>query len=101
MKFVQFVKNYFWIICSFIVLVSFGIIYINETFVDVLYLDGLMPVPVVNKYFQGDLSFADINMSWSEHRLIGYSLIFLFKLVPFSKLIPNILIPPTMKLQFN
>lgn len=84
MKFIQFIKDYFGLICSFIVLLLFGIIYINRSYLDVPYLDGLMPIPIIDKYFQGRLSFVDINMSWGEHRLIGYSLIYLINTVVFG-----------------
>jgi hypothetical protein len=76
-------KGNFLIYFSFVFLTLLGVVYINRSLIDVAFLDGLMPLPMVEKYFQGNLSFKDINMNWGEHRLIGYSLIFLFNTIFF------------------
>lgn len=80
----NFVKRNFLIIFTFILFILLVIIYINKSLIDVPFLDGLMPLPMVEKYFQGKLSFRDINMRWGEHRLIGYSLIYLANAIFFA-----------------
>jgi len=80
----NFIKKNFLVICAFIFFILLVIIYINKSFVDVPFLDGLMPLPMVEKYFQGKLSFRDMNMRWGEHRLIGYSLIYLVNAILFG-----------------
>lgn len=79
----NYIKNN-WVICAFIVFILLEIVYINRSFIDVTFLDGLMPLPMIEKYFQGNLSLTDINMSWGQHRLIGYSLIYLANTVFFG-----------------
>ena len=39
---------------------------------------------MVEKYFKGTLTFKDINLRWEEHRLIGYSLIYLLNTILFG-----------------
>lgn len=84
MKLTSFIKNNLLIICVFIILVLFSIFNVNRTFIDVPYLDGLMQVPTVEKYFNGTLKFSDIAQRWGEHRLIGYTLIFLLNTILFG-----------------
>jgi len=84
MRFVKFIKNNLLIIGAFIVLILLSISNVNRAFIDVPYLDGLMQVPTVEKYFNGTLIFSDISKRWGEHRLIGYTLIFLLNTVLFG-----------------
>jgi len=83
MKFVKFIKNNLLIICAFVILILLSISNVNRSFIDVPYLDGLMQVPTVEKYFSGTLKFSDIAQRWGEHRLIGYTLIFLLNTILF------------------
>lgn len=69
-------KNYL-IISAFLLFTILIVIYINKTYIDVLFLDGLNTVPILGKLFEGNLSFADINRQLGEHRLLGYKLIFI------------------------
>ena len=69
-------KNYL-IISAFLLLTILIIIYINKTYIDVLFLDGLNTVPILGKFFEGSLSFSDINRQLGEHRLLGYKIIFI------------------------
>lgn len=80
----KFIKNNLWIICVFVFFILFGVVYINRTFVDVVFLDGLMPLPLIEKYFNGSFSFKDLNLIWGEHRLTGYLLIYLINTIVFG-----------------
>jgi len=77
-------KNNLLVISSIIIFLFLTIIYIELRFVDVFFLDGLMMVPIVDKYFRHILSFKDIVQQWGEHRLIGYSLIYLTNAIVFK-----------------
>ncbi len=83
-KSVQFIRRNILIIGAFAILFLFVAFYINRTFLDVPYLDGLMMVPNVGKYFDKTLTIQDINQRWFEHRLIGYSVIFLINTIVFG-----------------
>lgn len=63
------------ILLLFTLLLSF---YIQRRYVDVPFLDGLGPIPLVDKFFKKTLTLQDINMKGAEHLLIGYALIYLF-----------------------
>jgi hypothetical protein len=84
MKSLQFVGRNILIIGVFCILFLFVALYIDRTFVDVPYLDGLMMVPNVEKYFDHTLSIQDIDQRWFEHRLIGYAVIFLMNAIVFG-----------------
>jgi hypothetical protein len=60
-----------------LVLGTFSLMYIQRAYVDVYYLDGLMQVPNLEKYYAGTLTFQDVAKPWGEHRLIAYTLMFL------------------------
>lgn len=80
----KFIKNNLIVIIAFVVFSLLTVLYIERTYVDAPFLDGLMQVPTVEKYFKGTLSIQDITKQWGEHRLIGYSLIFLINTVLFG-----------------
>lgn len=87
-KAIAFIKSNF-VVISILVLFSFILfMYIQRTYVDVIYLDGLLQVPNIDKYFHGTLSFQDIfnnpTWSWGQHRLVGYSIIFLLNAIFFN-----------------
>ncbi len=77
-------KNNLLVISSIIIFLLLTIIYIELRFVDVFFLDGLMMVPIVYKYFRHILTLKDIIQQWGEHRLIGYSLIYLANAIIFK-----------------
>lgn len=83
-NFMKFIKNNLLIIIAFIVFILLEIIYVNRSLINVLYLDGLMQVPNIEKYYNGTLNISDISHQWGEHRLIGYSLIFLLNAIFFG-----------------
>lgn len=80
----DFLKNNIIVIVALLLFVFFVSLYVRRTFIDVPFLDGMLQLPTVDKYFQGTLSTNDIMTNqFGEHRLIGYSLIFLLNTIIF------------------
>ncbi|WPB57261.1 hypothetical protein [Xylophilus sp. GOD-11R] len=60
---------------AYAVLVSICVGFITHAFIDVYYLDGLMMVKaVVQKHYEGTLTFSDVFVRWEQHRLPIYAL---------------------------
>jgi len=78
------IKNNYLVISAFILFSLFIVLYINRASMDVPFLDGLMMLPIVDKYFNGTMTLNDFNIRFGEHRLIGYSLIYLLNAIFFE-----------------
>lgn len=62
---------------AFVLFAAIVAVYIQRAFIDVYYLDGLMMVPILEKFYQGTIQYSDWMTSWEQHRLPGYVGIFI------------------------
>lgn len=58
------------------IIFSLYIIYINSTAENIIYMDQIRMTSIIEKYFNGNLSFSDLWSSYLGHRSLGYHLIF-------------------------
>lgn len=49
--------------------------YIHRTFVNTIYLDGFMYVPLIGRFLEGNWSLGDLFVRFGEHMVVGYGLL--------------------------
>jgi hypothetical protein len=83
-KIFDLIKENIVFLCSMATFVTIHILYIDRGYTDVYFLDGLLQVPNIEKYYEGTLTLKDIFKPFGEHRLAGYSIIFLLNTIYFG-----------------
>ncbi|MFJ8457683.1 hypothetical protein ACIQ57_01015 [Lysinibacillus xylanilyticus] len=63
---------------------SLYMVYINSTAENVIYMDQIRMTSLIEKYFNGSLTFLDLWSSYLGHRSLGYHLIFVMNAALFN-----------------
>jgi hypothetical protein len=64
-------------VVAFAYLIVMFISYIRATYIDVFYLDGMLQIPLLEKYLAGALTLQEFFAPWGEHRLAFYHAFFI------------------------